>query len=502
MNFAGASAFVVCVLSACTASAQIIPEKPKITRNYAAELNKPTLAIPENERAWPIYLDVMIAIARDAPQHWTQNRDVYPRIIDDREVAAHVKRQGPQLRRAIAASKLPHLGHILSDQRTAEDIRFNARHLSDEQRARYGTPTLEPPSENPELGNVLLQPAGESDELMDMLAAHALLSASAGDLAAAVDDIETIFRFAAQLREIPFIIGDLKSLTQFSRGLWVWGLILERHPDAFSAEQLTRLEAAAQAFAKGQPLVRLASERINFADMMQRTFPDDGRGDGILIRGGTKVSNPASLFNLVAPVWKQTVLSRKKNVEAFDRLITLGQRELERPLWESQSAEYDVELARVKADETLTYAGLMSFPVRNVQIRQDDAIQKRDVVVAASAATRFLKTNGRYPTTLDELIPKYLPKLPLDRYTGKPLGYKLEAGRPIIYSIGNDRHDDGGAAGARTTTVGLETQEEPWHWALVTSEQMIIGDLILFPVQPKLEPIKRAEEPKPDSTHE
>ena len=49
-----------------------------------------------------------------------------------------------------------------------------------------------------------------------------------------------------------------------------------------------------------------------------------------------------------------------------------------------------------------------------------------------------------WPANLAELTPEYLPAVPLDRYDGQPLRYRVVAGRPLIYSVGADRHDDGG----------------------------------------------------------
>jgi hypothetical protein len=61
----------------------------------------------------------------------------------------------------------------------------------------------------------------------------------------------------------------------------------------------------------------------------------------------------------------------------------------------------------------------------------------------------FKLRNGRYPTGWDELVPSILPTVPIDPWTGKALGYRanagaLDAGRPLIYSAGFDKRDDGG----------------------------------------------------------
>lgn len=174
-----------------------------------------------------------------------------------------------------------------------------------EQQLLYVAPKPQQPSDNPDLMAVLLMPCDESNELFDFLVGHALWSASTGNAAAAIYDIEAIFRIAAQLRDMPFVVADLYSLHRFSDGLHAWGSILERHPDTFSAEQLVRLETAAKSFAQGQPLVRFSQELV-FADMLQRNFP----ANGVLVRGAPRLSEPASLLNLILPIDNQIVLTK------------------------------------------------------------------------------------------------------------------------------------------------------------------------------------------------
>jgi hypothetical protein len=56
--------------------------------------------------------------------------------------------------------------------------------------------------------------------------------------------------------------------------------------------------------------------------------------------------------------------------------------------------------------------------------------------------------DGKFPATLDELVPKYLPSVPNDPFAagGKPLRFSLsDPGAPGIYSVGEDGIDDGGS---------------------------------------------------------
>jgi len=63
---------------------------------------------------------------------------------------------------------------------------------------------------------------------------------------------------------------------------------------------------------------------------------------------------------------------------------------------------------------------------------------------AAIAAELFHRRHGRMPASLDELVPEFLPKVPLDPYDGQPLRSVARDGSLVIYSIGHNSTDDDG----------------------------------------------------------
>jgi hypothetical protein len=81
--------------------------------------------------------------------------------------------------------------------------------------------------------------------------------------------------------------------------------------------------------------------------------------------------------------------------------------------------------------------------------------------VTALAAERFRLADKakRWPKTLDELCPAFLPAVPLDPYTGKPLLLGRHAEGIVVYSVGEDGRDDGGDVGpvaaGKPADVGL-----------------------------------------------
>ena len=72
----------------------------------------------------------------------------------------------------------------------------------------------------------------------------------------------------------------------------------------------------------------------------------------------------------------------------------------------------------------------------------------------AIAMTRYRLDHGSYPERLDALIPTYLHEIPPDPFDGKPLRLAHTVGEWIIYSIGQDGTDDGGAPFDTATKKG------------------------------------------------
>ena len=67
-----------------------------------------------------------------------------------------------------------------------------------------------------------------------------------------------------------------------------------------------------------------------------------------------------------------------------------------------------------------------------------------DAADAAIAIERYRRKHGKLPEKLDELVPEFLPQVPVDPFDGQPLRYLIDEEGCRIYSIGEDDTDDGG----------------------------------------------------------
>ncbi|MBI3860335.1 MAG: hypothetical protein HY290_00410 [Planctomycetia bacterium] len=77
------------------------------------------------------------------------------------------------------------------------------------------------------------------------------------------------------------------------------------------------------------------------------------------------------------------------------------------------------------------------------------AVAKRDCADAALAAERYRRQHGKLPESLEQLVPEFLPSVPVDPFSNEPLKILLTAGELRIYSVGRDRKDNQGTFSER-----------------------------------------------------
>jgi len=77
----------------------------------------------------------------------------------------------------------------------------------------------------------------------------------------------------------------------------------------------------------------------------------------------------------------------------------------------------------------------------------DRELAKRMALKLTLAAQRYYRLNGDWPGKLEELVPSFLIELPADPFgkAGETLQLKSDADGLIIYSLGINEFDDGGA---------------------------------------------------------
>lgn len=116
------------------------------------------------------------------------------------------------------------------------------------------------------------------------------------------------------------------------------------------------------------------------------------------------------------------------------------------------TAPYPEVYAQFEAPLNWPAEGLAGSELRRLFARLLDSATsldtREDLLRVAQAAARYRLKHGRYPETLDKLAPEFLPALPPDRFTGKPLLFRVDDnGQGLaLWSVGPDRFDNQAAA--------------------------------------------------------
>jgi hypothetical protein len=80
----------------------------------------------------------------------------------------------------------------------------------------------------------------------------------------------------------------------------------------------------------------------------------------------------------------------------------------------------------------------------NVEVAYDRTLQLRENLRLACALKAYQAEKKQYPETLVELVPRYIPAVPNDLFTGAALRYLRNGPGITLYSVGPNRTDDAG----------------------------------------------------------
>jgi hypothetical protein len=247
-------------------------------------------------------------------------------------------------------------------------------------------------------------------------------------------------------------------------------------------------------------------ERQTMLDLLQRSFSDNGSGDGVLVAEGVRnlesldiIRDPPGMktsagLMTIGPLLSAPIVGREEMRQFYEAHVQATEKYGDLPLWERHE-----RLAEPMAGKN-TIQRFRLFLADMLSLRERDAIfpemvlQDRDALRTAIALEQFRRARGAWPTALSELVPAYLPEVPPDHYTGKPLGYVIIDGKPRLYSVGVDRVDDGG----KTTGEATDEYSRKWMSASEATDKIaqlqsgtrvpglkdFRGDWILWPQPP------------------
>lgn len=464
---------------------------PTISHDYIAQWNKPTLATPVDQRAWPVYRRAYLRVHPDAPR-----LDAKPGDADWNQVVAQVRAHADDLEMVRHAAQRPILGFIYG---YPPDPALDRSKVIDASQAGEA-PTVAPPnSSDTMLMDVPATQYGAIRELARWIVADARDAAGTDDTRF-VRDVETLVGMGDQAWGAATLIEQLVSASICSMALDATLLGLNAHPVRLSDRELADAAHALGAYRGGKIRATFDTERELFYDIIQRTYSDDGSGNGRLCAGGLRritdlsgSGSPSHGSNPLGPIVAAVMAPRKEMIERYDEVMDVAQREADMPLSKRRAGVFEEKVDSLVGSMLgrLRYLpiGLFAPAVNRATFILDRVAQRRDGVLVAIALERYRMAHGAYPATLDALVPGLLPAVPPDRFDGGAIKYRLTEAGPIVYSVGVDGDDDGGRPpvdrdGAPANKVAADWTEYQKKKPLREVDKgRFDGDWVLWPPQ-------------------
>jgi hypothetical protein len=456
--------------------------EPNISTNYLDALVADVREIPEEDRGWPLYLEVFLAL-EEVP---VRLGDRHPRPGEPgwQEVESYLERNGEALALVRQAAAMPAMGHVPGRAFTPKERRLWPEEIGE---------AYDP--EHSMLIDLPMKYLGESRNAVRALNLDAYRAAAHGAGDVATVNIDAVLSMADHLREIPFLLNDLCAIANWDSAAHSAVEILATWPDALEDEDLQSLSQSFAEVTEAQIRVQLDGERLIFLDFLQRAYTDDGSGRGSMILDLRGKPWPMALR---APIASWGRAGRKEMLAKYDELVTMAQAWKAQPLWQRGPNPVDAEMDRwMQRPWLLTrYEPIQALTAsfKNDMLLVDFAVQRCDAARTAIALELYHRRHGDWPDSLAALVPDFLPEVPRDRYDGGPIKYRLVDEQPVLYSVGADRDDDRGVR-----PLDSDGNPDPYsamHWVPPGQTAGDLGpvpdaDWVLYP--PYAEPLESTD---------
>ena len=439
-----------------------------VSVDYVAKLNEVAAAVPEADRAWPIYREASIALMQnEMPSSVFYDNDLEKPEWPSEEGWAYfetwLQEHIDTLALVRTGANKNGFGLILQGRVQEEDKELWPAQFASQNDEPYDGAVL----------SILLPQLAEMRQMTKLLACDAKSAAFTGDAERCLLDIESMLFIGTHMREHPFLISDLVCFSMYGLAFKTIGEILEHVPRLFSQQQFAQLERTLIHLDDSLGL-RLIGERYLMYDLLQRVYTDNGNGDGNIIpleseqmlqeaEFSTGNSSVTSLTPaLFAPVIDVFASSRKELREEYDRRMDIMEQYIGVPLYELMALPnaFGEQLHEAPSSTIDPYFLVnLLMPALDQAILQGEYTRaKRDAALATLYAVQVFNEVGEWPADLATAGV-------VDAWSGSPFLIKMKNGSPVLYSVGSNQTDNGG-----------EHRKDAQKWSSGST-----GDWVLWP---------------------
>ncbi|HSW44167.1 MAG TPA: hypothetical protein VLM89_01185 [Phycisphaerae bacterium] len=291
---------------------------------------------------------------------------------------------------------------------------------------------------------------------------------SQGDTSAAVEDWLTTFRMGRQLTRSHSMLPWLVEMA-------IVGPVSQEMMMA-SRETLDPLDTASmvrridEILGPVPPADRLlAGERIEAQHTVESVYVRQG-GDWLVVSEVAKYrnaglgmilpGNPSRLWNLFSPLYHDIHTARDCVDRCYASLKACT----------DAAVSYRID-AKFPGTPTITPPNVLAgFPgeslsmIRRFFSMYYDSRTHIEAAAAMLAIREYHRRHGRYPETLELLVPEFLPRLPVDYADRQTLRYRRTNDSYVLYSVGLNGIDDGGHSGSKSA----------WAWSFVPENPDVV----------------------------
>ena len=308
---------------------------------------------------------------------------------------------------------------------------------------RFGSPAI----------YILLPQLSPQRSLARMLARFSAYYHSIGDDAAAVELLRDALRQSELMQEPPMLISYLvgvacsaltvRTIEFMAHDLAVGGAL------GASREQVRALidELLDDQVPRRELRRAMYGERMFQLDCMQQISEGNISSAALMTIGGGGVPPGVGVFDLLfRPLM---LLDGERMLQHMRQMIEA----CDRPTWPAASEivdelELKVDQAHVGLERVRRPMSAMLLPSLASVVRSHyKGLAERRMAAIALAIRLYELDHGGRPRELAELVPDYLPAVPIDPMAAgeRPIHYLPNAHQPILYSVGENGRDDGGA---------------------------------------------------------
>lgn len=479
---------------------------PSITHDYTNEINTKARSVKPENRAWPLYREAILTLKHALIKAQEINPALNESLYDPEEeiwpqMLTFLNSQQPAIEKLRSAASKPGLGYIATAYISPEDKPLMPGDTDD--------PAKQDPNYIPSLIEIKLPYLSELRFAAKILAADTTRAALANDSQTTTQNLLCLINMSNHSREIPTIIGDLVSMALLTLTEDRITYILQNQPDLLTEQQLQKLAHALTAIWDNKNKINLSynEERLMFYDTVQRVYTDDGNGNGRLTKEGVRYIKGFTDYNsinnntqdnpnqdLLNSTWgcllDLVIADRKSMTTEYDRLMNIMLKYDKTPLWQRTENTFEIELESLFKpfpwNMRYELIRILLPALSRVSVNAEIAALRRDATLTILALEQYHKKHHNYPQTLNQLIPDYLTTIPIDRFDGNPLRYKLtkDNNNFVLYCIGIDMDDDHGNPPdppiKTRTRYKIEDWRPPTELTTIPPNTLPDGDWILW----------------------